>query len=179
MAFGRGHATFTIDTLKLQKDSLPAAVNEPPPVFPVSSKRISTSIDFFSFQGIASESSSVERESRQRLRLQTEVENQFHRQFPNISRHEERRRISPRSLERRFDAVDVSPRRRKSFPSFRMVAAAERVTSDVAQEETENSARETEFSGEEEKDEGDEHRFEPSKNGRTARPTISFVRSFV
>ena len=35
MAFGRGHASFTIDTLKLPKDSLPAAVNEPPPVFPV------------------------------------------------------------------------------------------------------------------------------------------------
>lgn len=36
MAFGRGHASFTIDTLKLAKDSLPAAVTEPPPVFPVS-----------------------------------------------------------------------------------------------------------------------------------------------
>jgi len=35
MAFGRGHASFTIDTLKLAKDSLPAAVTEPPPVFPV------------------------------------------------------------------------------------------------------------------------------------------------
>ncbi|CAF1060484.1 unnamed protein product [Adineta ricciae] len=34
MAFGRGHASFTIDTLKLAKDSLPAAVTEPPPVFP-------------------------------------------------------------------------------------------------------------------------------------------------
>lgn len=36
MAYGRGHASFTIDTLKLAKDSLPAAVTEPPPVFPVS-----------------------------------------------------------------------------------------------------------------------------------------------
>jgi len=35
MAFGRGHASFTIDTLKLAKDSLPAAVTEPPPVYPV------------------------------------------------------------------------------------------------------------------------------------------------
>ncbi|CAF3155845.1 unnamed protein product [Rotaria socialis] len=34
MAFGRGHASFTIDALKLAKDSLPADVNEPPPVFP-------------------------------------------------------------------------------------------------------------------------------------------------
>lgn len=36
MAYGRGHASFTIDALKLAKDSLPAAVTEPPPVFPVS-----------------------------------------------------------------------------------------------------------------------------------------------
>ena len=35
MAYGRGHASFTIDALKLAKDSLPAAVTEPPPVFPV------------------------------------------------------------------------------------------------------------------------------------------------
>ncbi|CAF0765202.1 unnamed protein product [Rotaria sordida] len=34
MASGRGHASFTIDTLKLAKDSLPATVNEPPPVYP-------------------------------------------------------------------------------------------------------------------------------------------------
>ena len=33
MAFGRGHASFTIETLKLAKDSLPAAVTESPPVF--------------------------------------------------------------------------------------------------------------------------------------------------
>lgn len=36
MAFGRGHALFIIDTLKLAKDSLPDAVTEPSPVFPVS-----------------------------------------------------------------------------------------------------------------------------------------------
>lgn len=35
MAFGRGHASSTIDALKLPKDSLPADVNEPPPIFPV------------------------------------------------------------------------------------------------------------------------------------------------
>ncbi|CAF2443211.1 unnamed protein product [Rotaria sp. Silwood2] len=34
MAYGRGHASFTIDTLKLAKDSLPATVTEPPPVYP-------------------------------------------------------------------------------------------------------------------------------------------------
>ncbi|CAF3364431.1 unnamed protein product [Rotaria sp. Silwood1] len=34
MAFGRGHASFTIDILRLAKDSLPATVTEPSPVYP-------------------------------------------------------------------------------------------------------------------------------------------------
>ncbi|CAF0742534.1 unnamed protein product [Didymodactylos carnosus] len=47
MAYGRGHTSFTIDTLKLPKDSLPLAVTEPPPVFPhITSSFISSRLEW-------------------------------------------------------------------------------------------------------------------------------------
>ena len=71
MAYGRGHASFTIDTLKLAKDSLPAAVTEPPPVFPVcivigfSSVKINRDSFSILFQGIIQFSASITRKFRQ------------------------------------------------------------------------------------------------------------------